>query len=248
MVPRLSSLRTHLHAARHSAVCRADRAGMSDFGAAAEKQAVRVAVRGALRELDEAAMAAESAAAAAHLLSADFMRQARRVGVYVHCARLREVDTGAVLAAALAGGARVYVPRVQDSDANMHFLHIQGPEDLRAVPPFGILEPHPTRADGSPREDALEADAPLEVVVLPGLAFDGGGRRLGRGGGYYDKFVAACRRRAEERGWAPPVLAALAFGTQVVGRVPVAPHDQRVDVLATAEGLRRCTARGRAAG
>ena len=50
---------------------------------------------------------------------------------------------------------RLYVPRVLDSDANMHFLHLDGWAALEAVPPFGIREPRPTYDDGTPRQDVL---------------------------------------------------------------------------------------------
>jgi len=50
---------------------------------------------------------------------------------------------------------RLYVPRVLDSDANMHFLHLDGWPALEAVPPFGIREPRPTYDDGTPRQDVL---------------------------------------------------------------------------------------------
>ena len=219
----------------------------SASSAAEQKQAARAAAKTALRSLTDAAMAQESGAAASHMLGTEIMRSARAVAIYVHCARLREVDTTAVLSRALAAGARVYVPRVQDSDANMHFLRIQNLAELRPVPPFGILEPEPLLPGGAPREDALEGDAALEVVVLPGLAFDPSGRRLGRGGGYYDKFIAAARRRAEARGWPPPLLAALAFRAQVLAEVPVAAHDEQIDILVTADGVEACSTRGHAA-
>lgn len=51
---------------------------------------------------------------------------------------------------------RLYVPRVQDRDANMHFLHLDGWGALREVPPFGIREPCAHYDDGSPRQDVLE--------------------------------------------------------------------------------------------
>jgi hypothetical protein len=50
----------------------------------------------------------------------------------------------------------------------MHFLHLDSPASLVPVPPFGILEPLPEYSDGSPREDALESEAPLQAVSLAG--------------------------------------------------------------------------------
>lgn len=58
-------------------------------------------------------------------------------------------------------------------------------------------------------------DRPLDVLVMPGLAFDASGRRLGRGGGYYDKYIAALFERHAARGWRRPLLAALAYREQV---------------------------------
>ena len=52
----------------------------------------------------------------------------------------------------------------------------------------------------------LEMDAPLDLLLMPGLAFDKKGRRCGRGGGYYDKFLARCQQRAQQLGWHPPLL------------------------------------------
>lgn len=50
---------------------------------------------------------------------------------------------------------RLYVPRVQDKEANMHFLHLDGWGALQEVPPFGIREPRPTYDDGRERQDVL---------------------------------------------------------------------------------------------
>ena len=93
----------------------------------------------------------------------------------------------------------------------------------------------------------LQVEDPLELVVMPGLAFDRGGGRLGRGGGYYDKFIAAAKERAAQRGWAPPLLVALAFRAQLLeAPVPVEAHDVGVDAIVTPDEIIACSPAGAA--
>lgn len=80
-------------------------------------------------------------------------------------------------------------------------------------------------------------DAPLDLLVLPGLAFDPSGGRLGRGGGYYDKYVTRLLARCAERGWPAPALVALAYRAQMVAAVPMEGHDRPVDAVVTAAGV-----------
>ncbi|KAF8058918.1 5FCL [Scenedesmus sp. PABB004] len=224
--------------------------------------------------------AAAGAAVCAAVAASPAFRQARSVGLYVTCARLREVDTSALLRAALeqgahasaggrarpaaaalapaaaaecslrgprapgaAAGKQVFVPLVEEGQSCMRLLHIDTLNDLQPAPPFGILEPPRTRPDGTPREHALEAPFGLDLLLMPGLGFDAAGRRLGRGGGYYDKLVHDLEARARRHGWQAPWLVALAFEQQVVAEVPTSDHDRRIDVLATRGALLRCSER-----
>lgn len=72
----------------------------------------------------------------------------------------------------------------------------------------------------------------LGAIIVPGLAFDRQGHRLGRGGGFYDAFLSRIDRRFEND--VPrPVVVGVCFGCQLVEKVPTFPHDQRMDVVVT---------------
>lgn len=203
------------------------------------KRAARAAAKEALRALAGQAGALEREATAVQraVQRAGWWRGAATVGLYCHCERLLEVRTSALLAAALAAGKRLFVPQVVDRHGGMRFLHLADPAELRAAPPFGIPEPGPRYPDGRPREELLGSGRELDVLVMPGLAFDAGGRRLGRGGGYYDAFLEQYLRAARDAGRRRPLLVALAYSAQVIDAVPVEAHDIAVDVLVTGTGV-----------
>jgi 5-formyltetrahydrofolate cyclo-ligase len=128
-----------------------------------------------------------------------------------------EWNTLALVRAALAAGKTVAVPRV-DVEARMLELHaLSDPEREIVAGHMGIPEPLPE----SPR---VPRDA-IDFVLVPGVAFDLAGRRLGYGGGYYDRLLPLLS----------PHLARVAgaFELQVVYRVPAAPHDIGVDTIVT---------------
>jgi 5-formyltetrahydrofolate cyclo-ligase len=128
-----------------------------------------------------------------------------------------EWDTGLLLSAALAGGKTVAVPRVNQE---RHMLEIHAVCDAaREIAPGyrGIPEP---RADCP-----TVALASIDWVLVPGIAFDAEGRRIGYGGGYYDRLLPLLETGTTR--------VAGAFELQVVERVPAAPHDATVDAIVT---------------
>ncbi|GFR46126.1 hypothetical protein Agub_g7639 [Astrephomene gubernaculifera] len=210
-----------------------------------QKQLARKQVKLALRELTPSQMMDESARIGSRILELKPYLQAKTLGIYLHCAKLREVDTTAILEDALQQGKRIYVPVVEDKQSNMKLLHLDDMGCLQCVPPFGILEPAASYTDGTPREDLMNSDMHLEVLLMPGLGFDQAGRRLGRGGGYYDKMVSGLRRRALEAGREAPLLVALSYEAQMLPAVPVSEYDQQIDVLVSgAGGVVGCSQRG----
>lgn len=123
-----------------------------------------------------------------------------------------ETETAAIAAAAEASGKRVLYARVVAPDAPLAFVHPTGWTTLGRLP---VPEGH---------DEPLEAD---DLLVVPGVAFDETGHRLGFGGGYYDRTLSGTAAR--------PV--GLAYDIQRVERLPTQPWDRPVAALVTETGL-----------
>ncbi len=127
-----------------------------------------------------------------------------------------EVQTSGLILKALEDGKQVYAPLVLSGKKIRIYRVANFRKDLRKGA-YGILEPKPSRS-------RLGKPASIELAFVPGLGFDRKGRRLGRGAGYFDRFLARLSG-AEKIG--------LAFRCQMVKRVPVAKHDLPVDQVIT---------------
>lgn len=115
-------------------------------------------------------------------------------------------------------GKVVLLPRVDGQRLVLH--EIAGPAMLRRGA-FGVLEPGDECPGREPKAD---------VILVPGMAFDRSGGRLGRGKGYYDRLLESFEG----------VRVGVCFEEQVVEAVPSEPHDKRLDFLLTPAGLRPC--------
>ncbi|MFG2598080.1 5-formyltetrahydrofolate cyclo-ligase [Streptomyces sp. NPDC048462] len=164
-----------------------------------------------------------AAVLARHALALPELSGARTVAAYVSVGR--EPGTRALLDALRARGVRVLLP-VLLPDNDLDWAPYEGPGRLGKAG-RGLLEPGGER---------LGPDAVLDAgaVLLPGLAVDGRGMRLGRGGGSYDRVLA----RLSAAG-AHPALVVLLYDDEVVARVPEEPHDHPVDAVVTPAGPRR---------
>ncbi len=185
-----------------------------------EKQRMRRAARALLEQvtLDQAHDVGISIAEV--LIQSVFWRAASRVVLFV--SRADEVDTSPLLSRALEDGKETLVPRITAA-GSLEFALLGEPDRLR-LGRFGLPEPPPDRP-------AVRLDHQA-LVLVPGLAFDLNGGRLGRGGGYYDRALAI-DRRAE----LAPVLIGVGFSFQLVARVPMNPLDVRLDGVVSELGL-----------
>ncbi|QIQ04318.1 5-formyltetrahydrofolate cyclo-ligase [Streptomyces liangshanensis] len=150
---------------------------------------------------------------------------ARTVAAYVSVGR--EPGTRVLLDTLRARGVAVLLP-VLRADNDLDWARYEGAERLVRAG-RGLWEPDGARL-------GLDAVLAAEVVLLPGLAVDARGMRLGRGGGSYDRVLA----RLEEAG-ATPTLAVLLYDDEVLARVPEEPHDRPVHAVVTPGGVRRFT-------
>lgn len=126
-------------------------------------------------------------------------------------------------------GIEVVVPRCVPATRSMT-LHALKHWDELALGAYGILEPDPARTA------ALPSDFLPDTIIVPGLAFDRSGGRLGYGGGYYDRFAEAANRLVESRKKKLLWIGA-GFEAQLVERIPVDHHDLRLDGMITEKAM-----------
>ncbi len=199
--------------------------GTADAGASGHggKSALRAQLLRARREVPEPDRAAAAAALASHAVELPELAAARTVAAYVSVGG--EPGTRELLEVLRRRGTRVLLP-VLLGDNDLDWAVYEGATSLTPAG-RGLLE-----ASG-PR---LGPDAVLaaDVVLLPGLAVDTGGMRLGRGGGSYDRVLTRLDAAGIE-----PFLVVLLYAHEVIGRVPAEPHDRAVHAVVTPEGTRR---------
>ncbi|OIJ87809.1 5-formyltetrahydrofolate cyclo-ligase [Streptomyces sp. MUSC 14] len=155
------------------------------------------------------------------------LARARTVAAYVSVGS--EPGTRALLDALRARDVRVLLPALLP-DNDLDWGEYTGPDSLARVRHGGkmaLFEPAGTRLG----PDAVTG---ADVVLLPGLAVDARGMRLGRGGGSYDRVLARL-----ERAGVRPRLVVLLYDTEVVAHVPAEAHDKPVHAVVTPSGVRR---------
>lgn len=190
--------------------------------------ALRRDLRARRAGLDPDAVAEASIAVARHLADLHALHTAQRVGTY-RAAR-GELDAGPVDAIVREHGGRLYLP-VMRPGGELDFV-AWGERTPLVANRYGIEEP-----DGGRTVDPRR----LDVVLVPLVAFDRRGHRLGLGAGYYDRTFAF-KARAEPgegrgRGRRRPLLVGLAHAFQEVPALPPAPWDVRLDAIATPDAL-----------
>lgn len=149
------------------------------------------------------------------------VRDARVIMLYA--SKGKEVRTDELISELLRVGKRVVLPKTEMREKGITPVEISDLEKDLIPGNYGIREPR----DCARRVDPGEID----LVIVPGIAFDRNGNRLGRGAGYYDRFLSTIKGKVR--------IVALAYSFQIVERVPSSNSDVPVDIIVTEEGVYR---------
>ncbi len=161
-------------------------------------------------------------AAASALIDLGLARRAKRIALYA--ALPYELPTRPLFDAVVEKGGAALLPRTADPPG-LEFFAVEHWEDLRPGA-FGVLEPQ--------NDGAAVCLMPGDLVVVPGVAFDEDGYRLGHGKGYYDRAFAT------ELGDVP-TLVGFGYEFQIVGAVPHDHRDRQMDAIVTDQKVRDCS-------
>ena len=180
------------------------------------KDELRKVLKGLRRQLTAEQVAQSSALVVQHILACDAYRKAQHIMGYL--AFSNELNVDALLLEALAAGKQVYVPQII-SATEMRPVRLHSLEQLErdrygirsVAPPVEVLDP-----------------AQLDLIIVPGLAFDRQGHRMGMGAGYYDRFLP----QAKQAQWL-----AVAYEALLQEQLPQDDYDVPVPLICSEGGI-----------
>lgn len=188
-----------------------------------EKQTVRDEIRTQIASFSPEDRIVMDAQIATHITHLPFWETSSVVVGYMAIGD--EVDLHAVLRASVEAGKRVALPRVEDSSGGMSVRYVDDFTAGLERHPYGFLQPS---ADAPSVPDFTGA-----LLLIPGRAFDRAGRRVGRGGGYYDRFLAEANSSA--------VTVGVGYSLQLRSHIPFEKRDQPVQIVITDAETCFCT-------
>lgn len=187
---------------------------------------LREQARAARRALDEGAREAAAASLPSQLHQLPAYASARRIAAYAAVAS--ELSLQPLIESMLTRGQQVYLPHIEQHAPEMQFAPWHGDSRRLKTNHFGIAEPMVDAAQ------LVGADT-MDLILLPLLAFDHRGGRLGSGAGFYDRALAFRLRSP-----APPLLVGVGHACQEVDAIPAEPWDVPLDAVVTDRELILC--------
>lgn len=156
----------------------------------------------------------------ARLIEIPAVKNSRTMSTYLHIGS--EVRTSGVVEWAILNGKRVIVPITDRTSKRLIFSELKHPERELEKGNYGIPEPKPEFRRPVPLEEA-------DVALVPGVAWDLQGFRIGYGAGYYDRSINSLHT--------PVIKLGLAYEFQMLSKIPRSPFDRRVNKIVTEERI-----------
>lgn len=202
------------------------------------KRELRKRIQATLKSLPQQQIVHESAYLTKHLQAHAAYQKAKTIALYV--SQSTEMDTSHLITHALASQKRVFLPRVlSKSTRSMAMLEVQSMQDLASFDTGSYSIPEPPLSDGRAR---APEDIGLDLIIVPGVAFNQRGHRLGHGMGFYDVYLQKYKEFGGKTGetMLMPQLISLALSVQNVPQVPVGDLDWVIDEVQFAPADEEC--------
>ncbi|XP_072516668.1 5-formyltetrahydrofolate cyclo-ligase [Salminus brasiliensis] len=187
----------------------------------AAKHALRKELKKRVSGLSEEEKARQSLVVSQKLFEHPRYKSSQRVAVFLNMSD--EVHTEAIVQHMFSSGKVCFIPKYLTNSSHMDMLRLNSLEDINSLPLTKWNIRQPAESDTG-REEALVTGG-LDLILMPGLGFDKGGNRLGRGKGFYDMYLQRCASHPKGK----PYTIALAFKEQLCKEVPVDDSDMLID-------------------
>ncbi|XP_069671642.1 5-formyltetrahydrofolate cyclo-ligase-like [Periplaneta americana] len=191
------------------------------------KRSLRKELNSAINALSHDEVQRQSSILKQEVLNHPKYLQAKSVSIYLSFDK--EIQTGEILEDIFRSGKICFIPRFRAGSSEMEMIKLCSLDDYANLPvnKWNIKQP----LDDEERVSVFDTGS-LDLVLTPGLGFTKDGKRLGRGKGYYDGFLAKCSRELKKR----PFTLGLAFKEQIVPDIPTTDTDIHIDEVLYADG------------
>lgn len=183
-----------------------------------KKKMLRKEILNIRNNIDESQKRTKDAIIKDKFLNSDYYKKSKNIFIYISYGS--EIDTKEIIYKALDDGKSVFVPRTEFETKLMDAVKITSLDNMKEDR-YGILEP-------SKEEPCISPDE-IDLIVVPGVAFDRTGGRTGYGAGYYDRYFKKISLEKTEK----IKKVALAYDFQVIDNVPMNKQDVKIDCIIT---------------
>lgn len=152
------------------------------------------------------------------IINSEIYKKSKKIFTYISFGS--EVDTIKLINYSFSNNKEVYVPKINKQTKDMIALKIHNFNNM-SVDKWGIIEPKSV--------DKANIGTDFDLIIMPGIAFDKQGNRIGYGGGYYDKYISKLNNASN--------LLALAYDFQIIQDIESESHDIKVDFILTNKGF-----------